>query len=1251
MNAMSAEIYDFLVSQTTHLAVLFFVTWGIVALCHKKSAHLRYLLWAVTLVKCLMPPLFTVPMAVLPEPTVTSPVIESTEVVAQHAPFVLDQPLLPAVLPTATTPLPEQSTVASLPVIEQPIAERITWWRPLETRQWMLLVWIAGLTVLLLGTGARAIRFGMMLTGSRIEIDDRLREKIQTLAQTFRPGLTVKAFQLEGISQPFVWGILKGVIYLPANFAQTSTENKRCSVLLHEIAHVVRLDPLVNLIQVLAQSVYWFHPMVWVANKKIRAEREKCCDEIAIAQLDTSPKEYGSAIIDTLMHEYKSRMAVPTLAVAGPVKNLEDRIKTIMKPGKQFYSRPSFKAWTVVCVLAVTLTPMAVALMPRTVDSAESSDSRVNATTSDYTVAFSNGSTVELVALCDYPSKGKSWWSPDGSPLAMHIFTHDKSSYTSDDPGYELVFRHTGDVSFKIDAIKGCKLKSAINVLASESLSGYRVHIPSRTKKIDMTLATPTGKWKTVHASKSVNGSSSATVRGKTLILAAMISAGEDSIVSCTDDLGYEDATRIIVVDSRGHEHSGVDLTDTGIKGVRQRSIRYKKLAMDDVAEVRFQICAYEYLTLKNISLPPNTKTERKGELIDRGPMIPGHSFFGEDLSKVLAVISDDAEFPIIADAEVLGLTSVDFDAMPLEVALDMVLAGTNYSWTKKDDYYLVSTASFEHSQTVPAAQPDQKKNLKRALEEELAKSIQLMDSVISARVHVVIPEQTLFGDEVQETAASVVLKTKPGHELDAANVAAITQFVAASVKGLGAEAVTVVDSQGNLLAGKSARRMSGGAGTVVRTEERVGPNLEGTVTTVEVFESSDGQDDPTPAKTLSYEDRRELNRLMAVYARIVFFNDVQGIAEVFNFESEDQKKRVLDMIGQVKPLSSQTNDETQSVYVVQIEPMANSKAFVSALCLLGRRYIAHSVTWVRTDTGWKVAMDLAKTLETQEQVKAMGAEAYGRLQIKTQLELWEEAQGPALVSLYESTKREVQLRIQAMQFAKLTGLTMHASMTAAQNQEQLDHILAQSPEAFRRDMIAKYRKQLGPAEKYGKLEFRMLYNTAASERSPRMTKYEEQIERNRLKNKGPLDVSAEQQAHIWLPLRPPGSNLADAVVETYQGQEYVLVSNQPAEIMTADGSWGILAVSPQSDAMGRRAIGLELDQPGGEKLRQITSKNLDRAMAIVVDWQVLSAPTIKAEIGPHVLITGQFAYQEVCDMMVSLQKGMRPQSVEAPTP
>lgn len=116
--------------------------------------------------------------------------------------------------------------------------------------------------------------------------------------------------------------------------------------------------------------------------------------------------------------------------------------------------------------------------------------------------------------------------------------------------------------------------------------------------------------------------------------------------------------------------------------------------------------------------------------------------------------------------------------------------------------------------------------NLKRALEDELAKSIQMIDGVAHARVHIVSPEQRLFASEQEQTTASVVLRLKPGFRLAGTNIAAITHLVSGSVKGLKAEGVTIIDSEGHLLSGNTDPTLAAGAGTAHDYRERVEQDL-----------------------------------------------------------------------------------------------------------------------------------------------------------------------------------------------------------------------------------------------------------------------------------------------------------------------------------------------------------------------------------------------------------------------------------------
>ncbi len=93
-----------------------------------------------------------------------------------------------------------------------------------------------------------------------------------------------------------------------------------------------------------------------------------------------------------------------------------------------------------------------------------------------------------------------------------------------------------------------------------------------------------------------------------------------------------------------------------------------------------------------------------------------------------------------------------------------------------------------------------QKVNYQRALENELARSIDQMAAVESSRVHLVMPQQTLFTSQQKDTTASVMLKLKPGRRLDSAQSRSISNLVAGSVEGLKPQNLTIVDINGNTL-------------------------------------------------------------------------------------------------------------------------------------------------------------------------------------------------------------------------------------------------------------------------------------------------------------------------------------------------------------------------------------------------------------------------------------------------------------------
>jgi len=87
-----------------------------------------------------------------------------------------------------------------------------------------------------------------------------------------------------------------------------------------------------------------------------------------------------------------------------------------------------------------------------------------------------------------------------------------------------------------------------------------------------------------------------------------------------------------------------------------------------------------------------------------------------------------------------------------------------------------------------------------RALQIELARTIRQIKEVMAARIHIVLPRQTVFIDREQPAKASVVLKLQPGSRLERSQINGIVHLVASSVEGLQKKSITVLDTSGNML-------------------------------------------------------------------------------------------------------------------------------------------------------------------------------------------------------------------------------------------------------------------------------------------------------------------------------------------------------------------------------------------------------------------------------------------------------------------
>jgi ankyrin repeat protein/beta-lactamase regulating signal transducer with metallopeptidase domain len=352
MEAVLTRVADYLWTQSWQIALLVAAIALASWVLRNRSAHVRYLLWLLVLAKCLTPPVVQVPLAVLPDraPVAITPV---TPAAASHE-GMTEEPVPERPRPTASSPAPHLLPTTPL----SPARESLH----LTTAQWLAVGWLAGVTLFLCVALTKAAHTILWLRHERRPLRRTGGDFLEETFRSLRIKRPPRVWLMADVGQPFVWGFLRGDIYLPDRFARIENHEHRRDVLTHEISHVLRFDAAVNILQIVAQGFFWFHPLVWWANQRIRREREKCCDEMAVAHLGAKPKEYSAAIVNTLIQAQESTRPVPSLAVAGPVKNIEERIRAMLRPGKEFYKRPSVPAAAMVVLLSLLAVPTTVVL-------------------------------------------------------------------------------------------------------------------------------------------------------------------------------------------------------------------------------------------------------------------------------------------------------------------------------------------------------------------------------------------------------------------------------------------------------------------------------------------------------------------------------------------------------------------------------------------------------------------------------------------------------------------------------------------------------------------------------------------------------------------------------------------------------------------------------------------------------------------------------------------------------------------------
>lgn len=317
---------------------------GLVTLLWRRTAAPRHLVWTLALAGTLilpaarlLGPVWRVP--VLPPPPVQTftpaPPAAQTAVRASAA---------------AELSAPIGTTITSARSAVPPGARSAAWW--------LGAVWSAGLVLVFGLYGVGALRVARIAQHARpLHSADWLALQ-SSLAAGLKLRTPVRLLAAPGPAMPMTWGTRRPVVLLPSD-AEQWPDTRRRDVLLHELAHVVRRDCLTQLVALCACAVYWFHPLVWVAARRLRVERERACDDRVLAA-GATPSAYAEHLLEIARTLRAGTMTgLASVAMARP-SQLGSRLLDVLDPARRrdamtrrFVARAAAAAALVVLPLAV----------------------------------------------------------------------------------------------------------------------------------------------------------------------------------------------------------------------------------------------------------------------------------------------------------------------------------------------------------------------------------------------------------------------------------------------------------------------------------------------------------------------------------------------------------------------------------------------------------------------------------------------------------------------------------------------------------------------------------------------------------------------------------------------------------------------------------------------------------------------------------------------------------------------------------
>jgi beta-lactamase regulating signal transducer with metallopeptidase domain len=320
--------------------------WAIAGLLARKSAAVRHLAWALTLTGALALAITTPLASILPLRVAAwqgvtiralEPRLEST--VREAAP-------VPTVAPVSAVPDPVDLTDPTVPTVPTDLTVLTV----------LAIIWLVGGAVVTAWYGLGHARLSRLARRATPITGPDWQAALHEIAARNQVAAPVRLLRSAAVGSPLTWGTFRPVVLLPAD-AESWPLDRRRVVLAHELAHAARGDYLTQLVACAACAVYWFHPLVWVAARRLRLESERACDDQVLAR-GVSGVDYAAHLLDVARLSRGLRLGGGVAIGMARPSHLEGRLLAVLDPERPRRSPPPRTRWAAWTGLAAFVLPL-----------------------------------------------------------------------------------------------------------------------------------------------------------------------------------------------------------------------------------------------------------------------------------------------------------------------------------------------------------------------------------------------------------------------------------------------------------------------------------------------------------------------------------------------------------------------------------------------------------------------------------------------------------------------------------------------------------------------------------------------------------------------------------------------------------------------------------------------------------------------------------------------------------------------------